>query len=107
MNIVKLNIILLTLLATRYIYKNIIYLPGILYNYRHPILSFKEIDWTVKREKSEIISDLPNILLIIVDDLGINDLSDEISPNINSVYKNGIKFINAYSAHATYSPSRV
>ena len=59
----------------------------------------EEIIWT-KKKKSE----LPNIILIVADDLGFNDVRD--SPNIKSIYQNGIKFNNAYAAHATCAPSR-
>ena len=57
----------------------------------------------------------PNILLIVADDLGYNDISlngggvaaDAVpTPNINSIAKNGIDFTGGYAGNATCSPSR-
>ena len=53
--------------------------------------------------------DKPNIILIIADDLGINDISgrtDISTPYIDSIAENGVNFVNAYAGHATCSPSR-
>ncbi len=55
------------------------------------------------------ISQKPNIILIIADDLGFNDLNGGAqvdTPNIRSLYENGISFEKAYSGHATCAPSR-
>jgi hypothetical protein len=52
---------------------------------------------------------LPNIVMIIADDLGINDLYDEhfqFTSNIRSVGEDGAIFYNAYAGHATCAPSR-
>lgn len=52
----------------------------------------------------------PNILLILADDLGINDLScygSEIkTPNIDSIARNGMKFEQYYVASPICTPSR-
>jgi arylsulfatase A-like enzyme len=51
----------------------------------------------------------PNIILILADDLGVNDLSGGagvLTPNIDSIAKNGINFTTAYAAQATCAPSR-
>ena len=49
----------------------------------------------------------PNIILIIADDLGVYDLeNNDITPNINSIAKNGVNFKTAYAQHSTCSPSR-
>jgi arylsulfatase A-like enzyme len=57
----------------------------------------------------------PNIVLIVADDLGYNDLSingggvagDAVpTPNINSIAANGIRFNRSYAGNATCSPSR-
>jgi arylsulfatase A-like enzyme len=57
----------------------------------------------------------PNIVLIVADDLGYNDLSidgggvagDAVpTPNINSIAANGIRFEQSYAGNATCSPSR-
>jgi arylsulfatase A-like enzyme len=51
----------------------------------------------------------PNVILILADDLGYNDLSGGAgvqTPNIDSIYRNGVSFTQAYSGHATCSPAR-
>jgi arylsulfatase A-like enzyme len=57
----------------------------------------------------------PNIVLIVADDLGYNDLSingggvagDAVpTPNINSIAANGVNFNRSYAGNATCSPSR-
>ena len=55
--------------------------------------------------------DAPNILLIVADDLGYNDLSyngaTEIkTPNIDRLARQGVVFANGYAAHSVCSPSR-
>ena len=113
-------LITLSLFFLTYIYNNIIYLPGILYKFKHPILSTQNINWkthdlintdytllsSCAKHDCNTNVNKPNIILIIVDDLGINDLSVN-TPNINSLYENGYKFTNAYAGQATCAPSRV
>ncbi len=57
----------------------------------------------------------PNIIVIVADDLGINDMTnyDNLdpsgtvnTPNIDFIANTGIKFKNAYSGSATCAPSR-
>jgi arylsulfatase A-like enzyme len=53
----------------------------------------------------------PNILLILADDLGYGDLScqgatDLKSPNIDRIFKEGIRFSNIYANSTVCSPSR-
>ena len=53
----------------------------------------------------------PNILLILADDLGYNDLgfqgSTELkTPNLDNLAKNGVIFTNAYVTASVCSPSR-
>ena len=57
----------------------------------------------------------PNIIVIVADDLGINDMTDYDdldpsgtidTPNIDFIGNMGIKFKNAYSGSATCAPSR-
>ena len=56
----------------------------------------------------------PNILIIVVDDLGYSDLGflpyaskDIETPNIDKIAENGVFFTNAYSTAPICSPSRV
>ncbi len=57
----------------------------------------------------------PNIVLIVADDLGINDITcygggiaggKVPTPNIDSIAKQGVDFRNGYSGSATCAPSR-
>ena len=85
-----------------------------------PIYPNEPIPWITasSRLKSGLIKDLhhsvnidkiPNIVLIITDDLGLNDLSGAsgvLTPNIDSIRDNGVAFTQAYAGHATCAPSR-
>eukprot|EP01031_Cornospumella_fuschlensis_P033903 gene33903-41025_t len=51
----------------------------------------------------------PNIILILADDLGHNDLSGGAgvaTPHIDSIKHNGVEFLQSYAAQATCAPSR-
>lgn len=53
----------------------------------------------------------PNIVLIVADDLGINDLScygrrDQPTPNLDRLAGQGLRFVNAYAAQSVCSPTR-
>lgn len=53
----------------------------------------------------------PNIVFIMADDLGINDLScygrkDQATPNLDRLAKQGMRFTSAYSAASICSPTR-
>jgi arylsulfatase A-like enzyme len=55
--------------------------------------------------------DKPNIILILADDLGINDLScygrtEQPTPNLDRLAKEGARFTTAYCAQPICSPSR-
>lgn len=55
--------------------------------------------------------DHPNIVLILADDLGYNDISlygnkFVQTPNIDAIGKNGVQFTNAYTSASVCSPSR-
>src|SRR5438045_5471926 len=53
----------------------------------------------------------PNIVLILADDLGVNDLScygrkDQLTPNLDKLAAEGMRFTAAYCAQPICSPSR-
>ncbi|MDX2040215.1 MAG: sulfatase-like hydrolase/transferase [Acidobacteriota bacterium] len=53
----------------------------------------------------------PNIIMIVADDLGYADLgvqgsADVLTPNIDSIARNGIRFTNGYVSAPVCSPSR-
>ena len=56
-------------------------------------------------------ADKPNIVVILADDLGINDLScygrrDQATPHLDRMAEGGVRFISAYCAQPICSPSR-
>ncbi len=55
----------------------------------------------------------PNVILILADDLGFNDISltgtgagGVATPNIDAIGKQGVNFVNGYTGNATCAPSR-
>lgn len=57
------------------------------------------------------VSEKPNIILILADDLGYGDLScngaTKVStPNIDKLAQEGVRFVNAYSPHSVCTPTR-
>jgi len=53
----------------------------------------------------------PNIVFVLADDLGVNDLScygrkDQPTPNLDKLAKHGLRFTSAYSAASVCSPTR-
>lgn len=63
------------------------------------------------KEETEMRSQLPNIVFIFTDDLGYGDLgcfgaTDILTPNIDRIAAEGIKFTNFLSASPVCSPSR-
>lgn len=60
--------------------------------------------------KSENRENLPNVVVLYMDDLGYGDLSSyggEIeTPNIDALANGGVRFINGYATSATCTPSR-
>lgn len=76
-----------------------------------------EINWQQGPEfASQPASDRPpNVILILADDLGINDISAfgggvagglVPTPNIDRLATEGVNFVNGYAGNATCSPSR-
>lgn len=66
--------------------------------------------WSCQPLKDSMV-EKPNVLFILVDDLGVNDLSCTGSqyyetPNIDSLAKKGFTFSNGYAASSVCSPSR-
>lgn len=66
---------------------------------------------TVKQKRTVPISNKPNVLVILVDDLGFGDLScygapDLKTPNIDQLCTSGMTFNNAYANCPVCSPTR-
>ena len=82
-------------------------------NINNPIAENQEIDWPIAN--SDLKGDKPNIILILADDLGFNDVSyynggaadgSLLTPHIDSLAKEGVAFLNGYAASPVCSPSR-
>ena len=83
----------------------------------HPVASTQEVQWAQGPVTPSPGARPPNIVLIVADDLGINDLTAEgpgtgvagglvPTPNIDAIAREGADFTIAYAANATCSPSR-
>ena len=67
------------------------------------------IDWSQYNTGKAKDSTKPNIIFILADDLGINDLygkHENITKNIRSIAGDGADFLQAYAGQATCAPSR-
>ncbi|MDP1736611.1 MAG: sulfatase-like hydrolase/transferase [Caulobacter sp.] len=94
-----------------------IYIPGVVGRIKNPIQPFHEVTWA-KGPAPAAPADgrrPPNVILIVADDLGINDLQSTgtgvadgavPTPAIDSLARDGISFTNGYAGNATCSPSR-
>ena len=74
---------------------------------------FREVEWAQGPDQRS--SDKPNIVLILADDMGWNDMSLNgggvagglvQTPNIDSIASSGVNFTNGYSGQGTCAPSR-
>lgn len=100
------------------------YLPGIIAGITNPVAENQPVVWD--QGPSEALAGeampadvggdvLPNVVLIVVDDMGFNDISfygggigggTVPTPEINSIAEEGIHFTNGYAGNATCAPSR-
>ena len=81
-----------------------------------PILPTQQVDWSSAEPGTGSNSEeLPNIIIILADDLGWNDLSfyggglgngAVQTPNIDRIAAEGVHFSNGYAGNATCAPSR-
>lgn len=90
---------------------------GVLMDLRMPVGPHREIDWAtgVDPEQRPTGKRPPNIVLILADDLGWNDLTfngggvaggSVPTANIDSIASQGVTFTNGYAANGTCAPSR-
>ena len=93
------------------------YIPGIIARIRDPIGPTRAVVWAQGPEAAAPTAGQrpPNIVLILADDLGFNDLTfggggvaggAVSTPNIDSIAKDGVTFTNGYAGDATCAPSR-
>ncbi len=91
------------------------YLPGIIADFTNPVGENQQVTWQRGPEKSSVESRPPNIVLIVADDLGFNDITfygggiakgSVPTPSINSIATGGLHFTNGYTGNGTCAPSR-
>jgi arylsulfatase A-like enzyme len=90
------------------------YLPGLLSSIRDPIAPNQPVSWAQGPEAPSQGERPPNIIVIVADDLGFNDISRHggvaggrvRTPNIDALAEQGVSVDIAYAANATCSPSR-
>jgi arylsulfatase A-like enzyme len=90
------------------------YLPGIIGNIRDPIAPYQEVSWDQGPAEAPAGERPPNIIVIVADDLGFNDISLNggvgngavRTPNIDAIAQQGVSVEQAYAGNATCSPSR-
>ena len=94
-------------------------IPGLLQDWRDPVQDNRPVVWqqgpTQAPTGALAGKRLPNIILIVADDMGFNDISLNgggvangivKTPNIDAIAREGVNFTTAYAANATCSPSR-
>ncbi|BBB10988.1 sulfatase-like hydrolase/transferase [Sphingopyxis sp. FD7] len=89
-------------------------IPGIVQDWRDPVQPNRAIAWQQGPAAAPEGERPPNIILIVADDLGYNDISLNgggvagivQTPNIDALAREGVHFTTAYAANATCSPSR-
>lgn len=82
-------------------------------NARKPIAGDRDIVWQSGRGEIRGERQAPNVILIVADDLGFNDISFHNgasatlpTPGIDAIAEQGIAFDNAYAGNAICAPSR-
>lgn len=89
-------------------------LPGWFQDMRDPVQPHRDVAWQ-RGPDQPAGEQRPNIILIVADDLGFNDISlngggmadgTVKTPNIDQLAQQGLNFTTAYAANATCSPSR-
>ena len=78
---------------------------------KKPVAENQDITWQPGPSEKQGKTDQPNIVLILADDMGINDVSTFgggmiQTPNIDKLAAKGALFTNGYAGHANCAPSR-
>jgi arylsulfatase A-like enzyme len=91
------------------------YVPGLIQSIMDPVEANHPVVWANEpAAPASTVPVPPNVVLIVADDLGYNDitLNGGVSngavptPNIDSIAKEGVNFSRSYSGNATCAPSR-
>ncbi|HZG31702.1 MAG TPA: sulfatase-like hydrolase/transferase, partial [Sphingopyxis sp.] len=89
--------------------------PGLMQDWNDPVQPNRPVAWQAGPAAAPAGNRPPNIILIVADDLGWNDISlngggvadgTVKTPNIDALAREGMNFTTAYAANATCSPSR-
>lgn len=75
------------------------------------ILLISRLNFLSAQHQATNLSTQPNVIIILVDDLGYEDVGfngckDIPTPNIDKIASRGVKFTNAYVSYAVCGPSR-
>lgn len=90
-------------------------IPGMIGEWRNPIAPNRAVAWQRGPAAAPAGERPPNIILIVADDLGINDITAYgggiagglvPTPNIDALAREGVDFTQGYAGNATCSPSR-
>ena len=95
----------------------VLHVPGWLNRLRNPIAPNQEVTWQAgpDRPATPPSERPPNVVVIVADDLGWNDLTwngggvaggTVPTPNIDSLARDGVDFRSGYTGNATCAPSR-
>jgi arylsulfatase A-like enzyme len=93
----------------------VLHVPGWLNRLRNPIAANQPVHWQQGPTTAPTGTRPPNIVVIVADDLGYDDLTfagggvaggTVPTPNIDSLAHQGVTFRNGYSGNATCAPSR-
>ena len=91
------------------------YLPGLIAAVTRPVAANHPVRWQQGPAAPSSGPRPPNVILIVADDLGYNDISLNgggvgggivKTPNIDAIARQGVNFTTGYAANATCSPSR-
>jgi len=91
------------------------HLPGIISGIVSPVAEHQQVSWQSGPTKPSDIDQPPNIVLIVADDLGFNDITfygggiaggSVPTPSIDAIAAEGIHFTNGYAGNGTCAPSR-
>jgi arylsulfatase A-like enzyme len=93
----------------------ILHVPGMLARMRDPVGPNQAVTWERGPATPVSADRAPNVVVIVADDLGYNDLTFAgggvangavPTPNIDSLARDGVEFTRGYAGNATCAPSR-
>lgn len=109
-------VVIIALFALAYVFRAELLLTAISINAdRATIAEHRDVDWQSGPSESPSATQPPNIVLIVADDLGWNDLTFNgggvaggtvPTKHIDSIAADGVNFVNGYAGQGTCAPSR-